>query len=45
VSVPFFAFLVAVLALTIPAASISWFALERPLQRLKGLFGTRVHAA
>ena len=45
VSVPFFAFLLAVLALTIPTASISWFALERPLQRLKGLFGTRVHAA
>ncbi len=45
VSVPFFAFLLAVLALTIPSASISWFALERPLQRLRGLVGGRVHAA
>src|SRR4029077_15786695 len=45
ISVPFFAFLVAVLALTIPTASLSWYGLERPLQRFRGVFGARVHAA
>jgi len=44
ISVPFFAFLVAVLALTIPTASLSWYGLERPLQRFRGAFGGRVHA-
>ena len=37
ISVPFFSMLLAVLALTIAAASISWFALERPVLKLKRL--------
>jgi peptidoglycan/LPS O-acetylase OafA/YrhL len=37
ISVPFFAFLLAVLALTIASASVSWFAVERPVLKLKRL--------
>jgi peptidoglycan/LPS O-acetylase OafA/YrhL len=37
VSVPFFAMTLAVLALTIATASVSWFLLERPVLRLKRL--------
>lgn len=37
VSVPFLSLLVVALALTIASASISWFALERPLLKLKHL--------
>ncbi|MGZ6963594.1 MAG: acyltransferase family protein [Acidimicrobiia bacterium] len=37
VSVPFLAFLGAVLALTIASASLSWFAIERPVLKLKRL--------
>lgn len=36
-SVPFLSMLLAVLALTIVSASVSWFALERPLLKLKRL--------
>ncbi len=36
-SVPFFAFLLAVLALTTASASVSWFAVERPMLKLKRL--------
>ncbi|MGZ4756513.1 MAG: hypothetical protein ACXWA9_16515, partial [Acidimicrobiia bacterium] len=36
-SVPFLAFLGAVLALTIVSASLSWFAIERPVLKLKRL--------
>jgi peptidoglycan/LPS O-acetylase OafA/YrhL len=39
ISVPFLTFLVAVLALTIPTASLSWYGLERPLQRFKNVVG------
>jgi peptidoglycan/LPS O-acetylase OafA/YrhL len=37
ISVPFFAFLLAVLALTIASATVSWFAVERPILKLKRL--------
>ena len=36
-SMPFLAFLFAVLALTIASASVSWFAIERPMLKLKRL--------
>ncbi|MBM3674526.1 MAG: acyltransferase [Actinobacteria bacterium] len=39
VSVPWFAFVAAVTLLTIFAATISWYALERPVLRLKHLVG------
>ncbi|MBV8952144.1 MAG: acyltransferase [Actinobacteria bacterium] len=41
ISVPFFALTLAVFALTVAAASVSWFLLERPVLRLKRL-GSRV---
>ncbi len=44
ISVPFFTFLVAVLALTIPTASLSWYGLERPLQKLKHVVGHPVRS-
>jgi peptidoglycan/LPS O-acetylase OafA/YrhL len=37
ISVPFFSLLLAVLALTIASASLSWYALEKPLLRFKHL--------
>jgi peptidoglycan/LPS O-acetylase OafA/YrhL len=37
VSVPFFTLLLAVLALTIASASVSWFAVEKPILKLKRL--------
>lgn len=37
VSVPFFAMVLAVFALTVASASVSWFVLERPVLRLKRL--------
>jgi peptidoglycan/LPS O-acetylase OafA/YrhL len=37
VSVPFFTMTLAVLALTVAAATLSWFLLERPVLRLKRL--------
>ena len=40
-SVPFLAFLLAVLALTVASASVSWFVVERPMLKLKRL-GQRV---
>jgi peptidoglycan/LPS O-acetylase OafA/YrhL len=45
VSVPFFTFLLAVLALTIASASISWFAVERPVLKLKRLGQSRLDRA
>ncbi len=44
ISVPFFTFLFAVLALTIPTASLSWYGLERPLQKLKHVVGHPVRS-
>jgi peptidoglycan/LPS O-acetylase OafA/YrhL len=44
VSVPFFSMLLAVLALTIASASASWFAVEKPLLKLKRL-GHRYRSA
>jgi len=38
ISIPWFTFVLAVLGLTIASATISWFALERPILRYKGLF-------
>ena len=37
ISVPFFSMLLAVLALTIATASVSWFVVERPVLKLKRL--------
>jgi peptidoglycan/LPS O-acetylase OafA/YrhL len=38
ISIPWFTFVLAVLALTIASASVSWYALERPVLRLKHVF-------
>jgi peptidoglycan/LPS O-acetylase OafA/YrhL len=37
VSIPWFTFVLAIAALTIASASVSWYALERPMLRLRGL--------
>lgn len=44
VSVPFFSLLLAVLALTIISASISWFAVEKPILKLKRIGGHRIRS-
>jgi peptidoglycan/LPS O-acetylase OafA/YrhL len=44
-SVPFLTFLVAILGLTIASASVSWFVLEKPLLRLRHVFGRTTRVA
>jgi peptidoglycan/LPS O-acetylase OafA/YrhL len=44
VSVPFFSLLLAVLALTIVSASISWYAFEKPILKLKRVGSARIRS-